>query len=103
MDLRSATLTLGLALDHAHQSGARVDVATGSGRIFVRVSVAALDRFCIVLLDDGPDGQAHVVSRDAITSVSMGRDALLAIASDGTETRTVKDDEPFLFGTGGAV
>ncbi len=79
MDLGSATLTLGLALDHAHQAGARVDVATGSGRIFVRVTVAALDRFCIVLLDDGPDGQAHVVSRDAITSVSMGRDALLAI------------------------
>jgi len=103
MHLSSATLTIGLALDHAHQSAARVDVATGSGRLFAGVTVAALDRFCIVLLDDALNGQAHVVSRDAVTSVSMGRDALLAINADRVAARPDSDGEPFVVGPDGAL
>jgi hypothetical protein len=103
MDLSSSTLTIGLALEHAQQRGARVDVATGSGRIFVRVTVAALDRFCIVLLDDDLDGQAHVVSRDAVTSVSMDREALLAIDADRVASSADRDGDPFVFGPAGAV
>ena len=102
MELSSTMLTIGLALDHAHQTGARVDVGTGGGRAFVRVTVGALDRFCIVLLDDGVDGQAHVVARDAVTSVSMSRDALLAINADRAAAPG-PDDQPFVFGTGGAA
>jgi hypothetical protein len=103
MDLGSSTLTIGLVLDHAHQSGGRVDVATGSGQIFVGVTVAALDRFCIVLLDGDIDGQAHVVSRDAVTSVSMRRDALLAISTDRHAATPDLEDEPYIFGTGGPL
>ena len=102
MNLSSSTLTIGLALEHAHARGSRVDVATGSGRVFHRVSVAALDRFCIVLLDDDIDGQAHVVSRDAVTSVSMEREALLAIDAERVAA-TGREGEPFVFGPAGAV
>ncbi len=80
MEFSSTVLTIGLALDHAQQRGLRVDVGTSSGRDFGGVAVAALDRFCIVLLeDDVPGGRAHVVSRDHIVSVSMAREDLLAI------------------------
>jgi hypothetical protein len=102
MDLSSATLTIGLAVDHALQRGARIDVATASGRTFVAVTVAALDRFCIVLLDDALGGQAHVVTRDAITSVSMDRDAFLAIPID-REPLSPEGVDEFVFGPGGAT
>jgi len=80
MERSSTVLTIGLALDHAQQRGLRVDVGTSNGRDFASVMVAALDRFCIVLLeDDVPGGRAHVISRDHIVSVSMAREDLLAI------------------------
>lgn len=80
MDRSSTVLTIGLALDHAQVHGVRVDVATTDGRAFVGVTVAALDRFCLILLeDDSPGARAHVVSRDHVVSVSMSRHDLLAI------------------------
>jgi hypothetical protein len=80
MERSSMVLTIGLALDHAQQRGLRVDVGTTDGRAFPGVTVAALDRFCIVLLDDeGPGARAHVVNRDHIVHVSMDRSDLLAI------------------------
>ena len=84
MDRSSTVLTIGLALDHAQQHNVRVDVATTDGRSFVAVTVAALDRFCLVLLeDDSPGARAHVVSREHIVSVSMARHDLLQIESPG--------------------
>lgn len=80
MERSSTVLTIGLALDHAQQHGLQVDVGTSSGRSFPGVTVAALDRFCIVLLEtDVPGGRAHVVSRDHVVSVSMDRSDLLSI------------------------
>ena len=80
MERSSAVLTIGLALDHAQQRGLRIDVGTSDGRGFAGVTVAALDRFCIVLLEaDVPGGRAHVVSRDHVVSVSMAREDLLAL------------------------
>jgi hypothetical protein len=76
----SVMLTIGLALDHAQQHGLRVDVGSSSGRDFRDVQVAAIDRFCVVLMDDdGPDGKAHVVSREHVVSVSLRRSDLLAL------------------------
>ena len=76
----SVMLTIGLALDHAQQHGLRVDVGTSNGRDFPDVHVAAIDRFCVVLMeDDGPDGKAHVVSREHVVSVSLRRSDLLAL------------------------
>jgi hypothetical protein len=80
MTQASAVLTIGLALDHAQMHGLLIDVGTVSGRDFDDVKVAALDRFCIVLLDDdSPGGRAHVVSRDHVVSVSLQRSDLVAI------------------------
>lgn len=80
MDRASTVLTIGLALDYAQVHGVRVDVATTDGRAFVAVTVAALDRFCIVLLEeDSPGARAHVVAREHVVSVSMARHDLLAI------------------------
>ena len=84
MDRSSTVLTIGLALDHAQQRGVRIDVATTDGRSFVGVTVAALDRFCLVLLeDDSPGARAYVVSREHVVSVSMARQDLLQIESSG--------------------
>jgi hypothetical protein len=84
MDRSSTVLTIGLALDHAQVHGIRIDVATTDGRCFGGVTVAALDRFCLVLLEeDSPGARAHVVSRDHIVSVSMARQDLLQIESPG--------------------
>jgi hypothetical protein len=84
MDRSSTVLTIGLALDHAQQQGVRIDVATTDGRSFVGVTVAALDRFCLVLLEEeSPGARAHVVSREHIVSVSMARQDLLQIESPG--------------------
>jgi hypothetical protein len=75
-------LTIGLVLDHAQVHQTPVDVSTSDGRTFAGVAVAALDRFCIVLLEeDGPGSRAHVVSRDHVVSVSMARQDLLEIES----------------------
>lgn len=75
-------LTIGLVLDHAQVHQVPVDVSTIDGRTFAGVTVAALDRFCIVLLeDDAPGSRAHVVSRDHVVSVSMARQDLLQIES----------------------
>ena len=82
MDRSSTVLTIGLALDHAQQHGVRIDVATTDGRVLGGVTVAALDRFCLVLLeDDSPGARAHVVSREHVVSVSMARQDLLQIES----------------------
>jgi hypothetical protein len=84
MDRSSTVLTIGLALDHAQQQGVRIDVATTDGRSFVGVTVAALDRFCLVLLEEeAPGARAHVVSREHVVSVSMARQDLLQIESPG--------------------
>jgi hypothetical protein len=90
MDRSSTVLTIGLVLDHAQVHQVPVDVSTTDGRTFARVAVAALDRFCIVLLeDDGPGSRAHVVSREHVVSVSMSRDDLLAIeTTTGQGSRT---------------
>lgn len=80
MSSSSAILTIGLALDHAQQHGLRVDIGTTNGKGFVGVHVAAIDRFCVVLMeDDSVDSRAHVVSRDHVVSVSLRRSDLLAI------------------------
>jgi hypothetical protein len=80
----SMVVTIGLTLDHALTHGSRIEVTTSSSRVFTSVTVAALDRFCIVLLDaDAPGAQAHVVSRDSITSVSIDRSELLALERQG--------------------
>ncbi len=77
-------VTIGLTLDHAMTHGSRIEVTTSSGRVFRSVTVAALDRFCIVLLDaDAPGAQAHVVSRDSIISVSIDRSDLIALERQG--------------------
>lgn len=80
MERTSTVLTIGLALDYAQQRGMRIDVGTSDGRTFPGCSVVALDRFCIVLLEDeGPASRAHVVSREHVVSVSMSRHDLLMI------------------------
>jgi len=79
MDRSSTVLTIGLVLDHAQQRGFHVDVVTTAGTLLEDVSVAALDRFCIVLLDGSTAGRAHVVVREHVVSVSMSRSDLLAI------------------------
>ena len=84
-------LTIGLVLDHAQVHQVPVDVSTSAGRTFAGVGVAALDRFCIVLLEeDGPGSRAHVVGREHVVSVSMSREDLLAIdAPAGQRSGTV--------------
>ena len=82
-------LTIGLVLDHAQVHQVPVDVSTSDGRTFGGVTVAALDRFCLVLLEaDHPGSRAHVVSREHVVSVSMSRADLLAIESTGHGART---------------
>jgi hypothetical protein len=90
MDRSSTVLTIGLVLDHAQVHQVPVDVSTSDGRVFPGVGVAALDRFCIVLLEDvGPSSRAHVVNREHVVSVSMSRDDLLAIeTTTGHSSRT---------------
>lgn len=74
------TLTLGVVLAEAYERGLRLDVETASGRVFRGVQVAALEQFCVVLLDD----RAHVLARDHLAAVSLDRSAFLEI-----EPRTV--------------
>lgn len=100
------TLTIGAVLEEACDRGLRVDVETVTGRVYESVLVAALEQFCVVLLDDEtdvhdslswrPDGgrraRAHVVSRDHVAGVSLDRAAFLQI-----EPRTVdlrEQDQP---------
>lgn len=92
MSHSSAILTIGLALDHAQQHGLRVDIGTSNGKDFVGVHVAAIDRFCVVLLeDDAMESRAHVVSRDHVVSVSLRRSDLLAIEA-GQSARVAGSD-----------
>ncbi|MGH8892980.1 MAG: hypothetical protein ACRDWY_06685 [Actinomycetes bacterium] len=75
------TLTLGIVLEEARERGLRVDVETATGRVYEGVRVAALEQFCVVLLDDLA---AHVVAREHLAAVSLDRSAFLEI-----EPRTV--------------
>lgn len=94
------TLTIGAVLEEACDRGLRVDVETVSGRLYESVLVAALEQFCVVLLDDGdegPDGvpwradgrrpRAHVVSRDHLAGVSLDRAAFLQIEPHSVDLR----------------
>ncbi|HTE74688.1 MAG TPA: hypothetical protein VK640_16045 [Actinomycetes bacterium] len=75
----STMVTVGFALDVAHQRGMRVDVETTTGRAFVHVLVGGIDRFCVILLDGH---KAHVVSREHVVSVSLDQSMLLEITTD---------------------
>ena len=75
----SMMVTVGFALDVAHQRGMRVDVETTTGRSYVHVLVGGLDRFCVILLDGH---KAHVVSREHVVAVSMDQSLLLELTSD---------------------
>ena len=75
----SMMVTVGFALDVAHQRGMRVDVETTTGRSCVHVLVGGLDRFCVILLDGH---KAHVVSREHVVAVSMDQSLLLELTSD---------------------
>ena len=75
----STMVTVGFALDVAHQRGLRVDVETTTGRTFVEVLVGGLDRFCVILLDGH---KAHVVSREHVVAVSLDQAMLLEITTD---------------------
>jgi hypothetical protein len=102
MQSSSTALTIGLALDHAQMHGSRIDVTT-SNRVFATVTVAALDRFCIVLVDvDAPGAQAHVVSRESIIGVSMDRSELLSLEqpshSRPGQAEPPLSDATFVFG-----
>ena len=66
-------VTVGFALDVAHQRGMRVDVETTTGRAFVHVLVGGIDRFCVILLDGH---KAHVVS------VSLDQSMLMEITTE---------------------
>jgi hypothetical protein len=75
----STMVTVGFALDVAHQRGMRVDVETTTGRTFVHVLVGGIDRFCVILLDGH---KAHVVSREHVVAVSLDQSMLLEITTD---------------------
>ena len=75
----STMVTVGFALDVAHQRGMRVDVETTTGRSFVHVIVGGIDRFCVILLDGH---KAHVVSREHVVSVSLDQALLMEITTD---------------------
>ena len=75
----SMMVTVGFALDVAHQRGMRVDVETTTGRSYVHVLVGGLDRFCVILLDGH---KAHVVSREHVVAVSMDQGLLLELTTD---------------------
>ena len=75
----SMMVTVGFALDVAHQRGMRVDVETTTGRSYVHVLVGGLDRFCVILLDGH---KAHVVSREHVVAVSMDQSLLLELTND---------------------
>jgi hypothetical protein len=72
-------VTVGFALDVAHQRGMRVDVETTTGRTYVHVSVGGIDRFCVILLDGH---KAHVVHRDHVVAVSLDQATLMEITTD---------------------
>lgn len=75
----SAIVTVGFALDVAHQRGIRVDVETTTGRSFVHVLVGGVERFCVILLDGH---KAHVVSRDHVVAVSLDQSLLMELTTD---------------------
>jgi hypothetical protein len=75
----SMMVTVGFALDVAHQRGMRVDVETTTGRSYVHVLVGGLDRFCVILLDGH---KAHVVSREHVVAVSLDQALLLELTTD---------------------
>ncbi len=75
----SMMVTVGFALDVAHQRGMRVDVETTTGRSYVHVLVGGLDRFCVILLDGL---KAHVVSREHVVAVSLDQSLLLELTTD---------------------
>jgi hypothetical protein len=75
----SMMVTVGFALDVAHQRGMRVDVETTTGRAYAQVLVGGLDRFCVILLDGH---KAHVVSREHVVAVSMDQSLLLELTTD---------------------
>ena len=72
-------VTVGFALDVAHQRGLRVDVETTTGRAFLHVIVGGIDRFCVVLLDGH---KAHVVSREHVVAVSLEQALLMEITAE---------------------
>ena len=72
-------VTVGFALDVAHQRGLRVDVETTTGRSYVHVVVGGVDRFCVILLDGH---KAHVVSREHVISVSLDQAFLMEITAE---------------------
>jgi len=75
----STMVTVGFALDVAHQRGLRVDVETTTGRSFLHVIVGGIDRFCVVLLDGH---KAHVVSREHLVAVSLDQALLMEITAE---------------------
>jgi hypothetical protein len=75
----SMMVTVGFALDVAHQRAMRVDVETTTGRSYVHVLVGGLDRFCVVLLDGH---KAHVVAREHVVAVSLDQSLLLELTTD---------------------
>ena len=75
----SMMVTVGFALDVAHQRGIRVDVETTTGRSYVHVLVGGLDRFCVVLLDGH---KAHVVAREHVVAVSLDQSLLMELTTD---------------------
>lgn len=77
--MTSMLVTVGLALDIAHDRGLRVDVEMTTGRLLAGVTVGAVDRFCVILLDGD---KAHVVARDHLVSVSLDQDCLLQLTGD---------------------
>jgi len=77
----SMMVTVGFALDVAHQRGMRVDVETTTGRSYVHVLVGGLDRFCVILLDGH---KAHVVAREHVVAVSMDQSLLLELTADNS-------------------
>lgn len=75
----SMLVTVGLALDLAHQRGLPVDVETTTGRRYAGVTVGAVDRFCVILLDGI---KAHVVDREHLVAVSLDQGCLLELTAD---------------------
>ena len=75
----SMMVTVGFALDVAHQRGMRVDVETTTGSSYMHVLVGGLDRFCVILLDGH---KAHVVSREHVVAVSLDQAMLLELTTD---------------------
>jgi hypothetical protein len=82
------TLTLGAVLDEACSRGLRVDVETRTGRLYCGVEVAALEQFCVVLLDE----RAHVVARDQLAAVSLQRGDFLQLEPRTVDLRDAADE-----------